>query len=99
MKTAEAFAPYDSADYIKDAGDAYYFLEAAVEEAADDPAFMLQALGAIARSGNMAELAKRIGVTREGLYKAFSATGNPSFSTVVKVAHGLGLGVKFQRAA
>jgi probable addiction module antidote protein len=32
-------------------------------------------------------------MTREGLYKALSADGNPSFATVVKVAAALGFKV------
>ncbi|MGB2766978.1 MAG: transcriptional regulator, partial [Propionicimonas sp.] len=35
----------------------------------------------------------------EGLYKALSAGGNPTFATVVKVARALGLRVHFQSVA
>jgi DNA-binding phage protein len=46
-KTGEQFAPYDSADYHVDIRDAAAYLEAAVEEADDDPAYIAQALAAI----------------------------------------------------
>jgi probable addiction module antidote protein len=36
---------------------------------------------------------------REGLYKALSADGNPSFVTIVKVARALGLRIRFIPAA
>jgi probable addiction module antidote protein len=75
------------------------YLEAALEEAGDDPAFVAQALGTIARSGNVSELARRTGMSREGLYKALSADGNPSFATIVKVARALGLRIRFTPAA
>jgi probable addiction module antidote protein len=39
----------------------------------------------------MAQLAKDTGISREGLYKALSADGNPSLSTVLKVVKALGL--------
>jgi probable addiction module antidote protein len=39
----------------------------------------------------MAQLAKETGLTREGLYKALSAEGNPSLGTVLKVLKALGL--------
>ncbi len=39
----------------------------------------------------MMQTAKAAGMTREGLYKALSATGNPGFATILKVTHGLGL--------
>lgn len=93
------FAPYDSADYLTDPETAAAYLEAAIDEAGDDPAFVAHALGVIARSGNMSELARRVGVSREGLYKALSAEGNPSFATVAKVAAALGLRVVFRPVA
>lgn len=94
----EKFSPYDSADYITDLGDAAAYLEAALEYG-DEPAVVAEALGAIARSGNLSELARRIGMSREGLYKALSAEGNPSFSTIFKVAKALGLRIRFESAA
>ena len=45
----------------------------------------------IARSQNMSELARRVGMSRDGLYKALSAKGNPTWSTVLKVTNALGL--------
>ena len=49
------------------------------------------ALGDVARARNMTQLALKTGMTRMGLYKALSGQGNPSFATVSKVAHALGL--------
>ena len=95
----EEFTRYDSADYLTTVDDAAAYLEAAVAEAGDDPAFIAQALGVIARSGNVSELARRAGMSREGLYKALSAEGNPSFATIVKVAHALGLRIHFESVA
>lgn len=97
--TPETFAPFDTADYLGDLDAAAAYLEAALEEAGDDPAFVAQALGTIARSGNVSELARRTGMSREGLYKALSADGNPSFATIVKVARALGLRIRFTPAA
>jgi probable addiction module antidote protein len=97
--TPEAFAPFDSADHLDDLGAAAVYLEAALEEAGDDLAFVAQALGTIARSGNVSELALRTGMSREGLHKALVADGNPSFATIVKVARALGLRMHFTPAA
>jgi probable addiction module antidote protein len=97
-KTTERFAPYDSADYLVDIEAAAAYLEAALEEADDDPADIAQALGT-ARSGNVSELARRVGMSWEGLYKALSADGNPSFATIIKVAKALGLKLHFEPAA
>lgn len=95
MRAAAEFSPYDSADYLADVETAAAYLEAALEHS-DDPALIAQALGTIARSGNLSELARRIGVSREGLYKALSTDGNPSFATIVKVAGALGLRLHFE---
>lgn len=95
----ERFTPYDSADYLTGIEDVAAYLEAAIEEGGDDPAFVAQALGTIARSGNLSELARRVGMSREGLYKALSAEGNPSFATIVKVARALGLRIHFDSVA
>jgi probable addiction module antidote protein len=95
----ESFTPYDSADYLTGVEDVAAYLEAAIEEAGDDPAFIAQALGTIARSGNVSELARRVGMSREGLYKALSAEGNPSFATIIKVTHALGLRIHFESVA
>jgi probable addiction module antidote protein len=62
-----------------------------MEEAGDDPAFIAVALGNIARAHGMVQLAKETGLTREGLYKALSAEGNPSLGTVLKVLKAFGL--------
>ena len=82
---------WNSADYLRTDEDIRLYLEACLEEARDDPAFIVQALGVVARARNMSQLAKDTGLTREGLYKALSSEGNPSFSTVARVAKALGL--------
>ena len=42
----------------------------------------------------MSQLAKDTGISREGLYKALSRKGNPSLSTLLKVAKALGVQLK-----
>lgn len=83
--------PWDSAEYLKSEEDIAAYLEACLEEAGEDAAFIAHALGVIARARGMAQLAKETGLTREGLYKALSGHGNPSFGTVLKVVKALGL--------
>lgn len=81
---------WDSAKHLQTDADIQAYLDACLEEAADDPAFILHALGIIARSRNMSQLARATGLTREGLYKALSEDGNPSFATIAKVTKALG---------
>lgn len=94
--TNETFSRYDTADYLETEADIAAYLDAVMEEGGDDPAFIARALGVVARARNMSQLARDVGMSREGLYKALSGEGNPSFATVVKVAHALGLRVAFQ---
>ena len=90
---------WDSAEYLKSDEDIRLYLEACLEEAGDDPVFIVHALGVIARARNMSQLARDTGLTREGLYKALPSEGNPSFSTVAKVARALGLRLTLQPVA
>ena len=80
---------WDSAEYLKTAEDIAYYLQAAFEDGA--PALLAAALGNVARSEGMTEIAKATGLTRARLYKALSADGNPEFATVLKVIKALGL--------
>lgn len=89
---------WDSAEHLNTDEDIQLYLEACIEEAGDDPAFIVHALGVIARARNMSQLARDTGLTREGLYKALSPEGNPTFSTVAKVAKALGLQITVQTA-
>lgn len=83
------FSHYDTAEYLQTEEDIAAYLNAVLEE--DDPALLTAALGDIARARNMSQLAKEVGMSREGLYKALSGEGNPAFATISKVAKALGL--------
>lgn len=91
--------PYDTADYLKTEEDMALYLGACLEEAGDDAALIAHALGDIARARGMTQLAKDTGLGRESLYKALSGEGNPSFATILKVMHALGLRLAVQPSA
>lgn len=92
----ETFTPFDAADFLRDEKDIAAFLEAAAEDG--NPEEMARALGTVARARNMTNVAREAGLTREGLYKALSGHGNPSFATIVAVARALGVKLAFTRA-
>ena len=96
MKIREQFSRYDTADYLETEEDIAAYLTACAEE--DDPALFLAALGDVARARSMTQLAEKTGMSRMGLYKALSGEGNPSFATVSKVAHALGLKITVEVA-
>lgn len=72
--------PYDAAEFLETDEDVAAYLNAALEDG--DPALLSAALSDIDRARGMTRLAREIGVTRDGLYKALLPTGNPSFNTV-----------------
>lgn len=87
---------WNSAEHLKTEEDIQLYLEACLEESGDDPNAIIHAFSVIARAKNMTQLAKDSGLTREGLYKALSPDGNPSFATVTKVARALGYKLSVQ---
>ena len=68
-----------------------FYLEACLQEAADDALFIATALGNIAHAKGMSQLSCDMGLGRESLYKALSGEGNPSFATILKFTTALGI--------
>jgi probable addiction module antidote protein len=83
--------PYDVAEQLRTPEEMAAYLDAWLTEAPDDAAGIARALGDIARAKGMSQVARDAGLSRESLYKALSAKGNPSFATVLKVARALGV--------
>ncbi|WP_395067144.1 addiction module antidote protein [Paraburkholderia silvatlantica] len=91
--------PWDSAEHLQTEDDIAEYFEACLREGGDDPAFVTHALGVIARARGMAQVARDTGISREGLYKALSREGNPSFATILKVVKALGLELHGSKAS
>jgi probable addiction module antidote protein len=87
---------WDSAAHLKTEEDIQLYLEACLEEAEQDPTLIIHALGVIARARNLSQLARDTGLSREGIYKALSYEGNPSFITIAKIAKALGFKLTVQ---
>ncbi len=83
--------PYDSAEYLETPEDMAAYLEACLEIADGDAAFIAKALGNIARAKGMSQVARDAGLSRESLYKALSGERSPEFGTILKVINALGL--------
>jgi|TARA_B110000263_G_C15098263_1_gene414095 probable addiction module antidote protein len=94
----ELFSHYDSADYLSTKDDMQGYLDSCLAQDAGDGRLIQAALGDIARAQNMSQLARDVGISREGLYKALSADGNPSFGTMLKVSKVLGLSFRISVA-
>ena len=82
---------YDVAEHLRTQAEMAAYLEACLEEADGDAAFVAKALGDIARAKGMAQVARDAGLSRESLYKALSGERSPGFDTILKVMGALGL--------
>ena len=89
------FEKWDPADDIETGEDVIALIEVALEE--NDPDFLLRAIGYIARSKGMAQIARDLNLDRKGLYKSLAPDGNPSFKTVFKLLDILGLRIRVER--
>lgn len=80
---------FDVQDYLKTPEQQVAYIEAALEDG--DVSMIAAALGDIARARGVSEFAKETGLSREAIYKAFKAGGNPTLLTLSKAAGALGL--------
>jgi probable addiction module antidote protein len=86
---AEKFTVYDPAEDLNSKEDCAFFLNEAFKT--DDPAFIVHALGIVARAKGMTHIAKETGLSREQLYRSFSKNGNPSLKSTFAVMKALGI--------
>lgn len=82
---------YDVAEHLRTPEEMAAYLEACMEEAGGDVAFVARALGNIARAKGMSQVARDAGLSRESLYRPLSGDRSPSFDTILKVIGALGL--------
>lgn len=82
---------YDVSEHLRTNEEMAAYLEATLEEANGDSAFIAKALGDIARAKGMSQVALDSGLSRESLYKALSGERSPNFDTILKVVKALGL--------
>ena len=82
-------AKWDAAEILDSPEMVAAYVEAVLEDG--DAGLIASAFGDIARSKGMTEIAKKTGITREGLYKALSAEGDPKLSTFLGVLKSMGL--------
>jgi probable addiction module antidote protein len=88
---------FDAADYLNTEERQVAYITAALETG--DADFVRDAIGLVARARGMGDIAKNAGLNRESLYKALGETGNPEFSTVMRVLHAMGLTLSARPAA
>lgn len=80
---------FDIQNHLATQDEQIAYLEAALEDG--DPAFIAVALGDIARARGVTTFAEESGISRETIYKAFRAGGNPTLETLSKATRALGM--------
>lgn len=81
--------PFDPAEHLTSDQAMADFMAAAFET--NDPAYVAHALGVVARAKGMAQIATQSGLSREQLYRSFSAKGNPTLRSTLAVMKALGI--------
>ena len=89
---------YDIAEHLRTPEERAAYLEACLEEADGDAAFIAKALGDIARAKGMAQVARDSGLSRESLNEALSGERSPDFDTILKLVGALGLKLHVEAA-
>ena len=89
--------PFDSSKYLDDDQSQGELLADAIESG--NAAYIAHALGVVARAKGMTEIAKQTGMSRESLYKALHAEGNPELATIMRVIKALGVTLTTKNAA
>ena len=86
---SERLTTYDPAeDLTSDEAIAIFMAEAFETE---DAGYIAHALGVVARSKGMTQIASQTGLSREQLYRSFSENGNPTLKTTIAVMKALGI--------
>lgn len=80
---------FDPADFLETPEDRARFVSAAFEDG--DPVIIRKALGAVARSMGMKDVAEAANLNRESLYRSLGENGNPELATILKLMKAMGL--------
>jgi probable addiction module antidote protein len=81
--------PFDAAEYLDSPEAIAAYLSEAFET--NDPGYIAEAIGTVARARGMTTVARDAGLSRENLYRALSSEGHPEFETVIKVLSSFGV--------
>jgi len=80
--------PFDPAAYLDSEEAIAAYLTEALES--NDPGFIADALGVVARTRGMTQVAREAGLSRESLYRTLGPDGNPELGTLLRVLTVLG---------
>lgn len=86
---ANTLSTYDPAEDLSTGTAIAAFLTEAF--ATEDASYIAHAIGVVARAKGMAQIASQTGLSREQLYRSFSAHGNPTLKSTMALMKALGV--------
>ncbi len=88
---------FDPADALNSPASIAAYIDLVAEETGHDTEEILKAMGvAVRASGSASVVAMKAGLMLAELETALGADGDPSFDTVLKIAHALGIRIHFE---
>ena len=93
----KALTTYDPAEDLASEEAIATFMAEAFET--NDAAYISHALGVVARAKGMTQIANQTGLSREQLYRSFSAQGNPTLRTTLAVMSALGISLTARQSS
>lgn len=94
-KQHNEFVSLDPATLLDDQETISLYLNSVLEQG--NAAQLASALGMVARAEGMTKMAKKTGITRQGLYQSLSSEGNPTTENLLSVTRALGLKLQVVR--
>ena len=95
--TREKITRWDILDYLDNEKSIAAYLQVALDE--NNPTGLITAIGDVVRARGVNQMAKEMGVSREGLYKSFSGERKPNIETVFNALDKLGMRITIQPKA
>ncbi len=100
-KNLRSWSDLKTARFKKNPEEAFDYLRASLEENADLPEVIIEAIRSVSESLDMSleDVAKKAKIQPSTLYKAFGKSGNPTLVTLTAVLKALGLRLSIERAS
>jgi probable addiction module antidote protein len=89
---SKKLSTFDVADYLESEETIAEYLSAILEQG--DVDLLISAIGDVAKSRGMSQIASASGLGRESLYKALALGAKPRFETILKVLSSLGMQIQ-----
>jgi probable addiction module antidote protein len=100
-KKLKSWSHFKQVQFKKQPNDAYEYLQASLDENADVPEAIIEAIRTVSESLHMTleDVAKKAKIQPSTVYKAFGKDGNPTLETLTAVLKAIGLKLSIEKAS